>query len=159
MSLNPYGRQWFPPSCSESFQKELIDADNLVMSGNCREGLDLYKKISNYNHISKRRLRLAKKQSKKAIEGCNLNEVVISFIDWFAGFEDTRDFILSLFQQANIRTVLGSIDDCDVLVAGCYGNQLQINKDHLSDKLIIFFCGENLSPSYDAHDFSIGTAI
>ena len=143
MKIGPYGRQWFPPECSNAFSKSLLKADQLAMSGNPREGLQIYRQIQEFNPISRRRISVAKKQFRKylntsfSIDTCD--EILLGFIDWFNGFDETMKHILSIFRAANLNVSISKPEDADVLIAGCYGENL-LRSNHLSDdKLVIFF--------------------
>jgi len=158
---NPYGRQWTPPQASEAFSNKLIKADVLCIEGNVRQALELYQEESNWNSISARRLTIAKKQMKEGMTFTNENNrfdnrIKLGFIDWYQGFTD-EEGILSMFQKAGIGAEYSSATHSDIIIAGTYGLELPLNYHKYRDQLIILFTGENISPSYNIHDFSITT--
>jgi len=64
---------------------------------------------------------------------------------------------LNLFTSAGLTTSTCAPELSDIIIAGSYGNRLPNDLSLISDKLVIFFTGENLCPSFDIHDFSITT--
>jgi hypothetical protein len=160
MPTGPYGRQWISPRASAAFSRKLLDADRYCIEGNPSKSLSLYRTEAHQNHIARRRLAMARKQLRKHLcgEGRLVKEEIgIGFVDWYPGFDKDSKGILDLFDGAGLNVSHTAAEDADVLVAGCYGNQLANTKSLSEDKLVIFFSGENISPSYDIHDFSITT--
>jgi len=161
MVTGAYGRQWISPKASDAFEAHLLEGDLHSMKGNLNESMRVYKQIESHNQIAKRRIAIAKRQLKKAINAnatlTVADELSIGFIDWYQGFENDSDSILSLFYDAGLSPRLSSVNDADILVCGAYGNQLVNDKRLSEDKLVILFTGENICPSYDIHDFSIST--
>ena len=85
------------------------------------------------------------------------NIIKLGFLDWYQGFTDEEEGILRMFQKAGIGAEYSSAMESDILIAGTYGLELTQNYHKYRDKLIILFTGENISPSYNIHDFSIST--
>ena len=157
-----YGRQWNNTSPEMAFRPNLLAADRACIRGETRKGIELYKKESNINQTAKRRLKLAAKQHKIFLKNNHSNHEIypinIGFIDWYHGYErDIQPYILDLFGQAGIQWKISSAEKSDILIAGCYGTDLISQIELSQDKLVIFVSGENLSPSYNIHDFSICT--
>jgi hypothetical protein len=163
MVTGAYGRQWVHPEASLAFSQDLLRADRLSMAGKTQEALLLYAKEASSNKIAQRRLNIAKKQLKKssgrAWQGNSFDQITIAFIDWYPGFFDQDVvYMTKLFLLAGLNvSVTQAAIEADILIAGCYGHQLLTNSSLSEDKLVIFLTGENLSPSYNIHDFSITT--
>lgn len=160
MATGPYGRQWISPRASAAFSSQLLDADYYCIQGKPLKSLSLYKAEAQRNHIARRRLAIARRQLRKNFysKGRPFNDNIgVGFVDWYPGFDNDRKGILDLFAGAGLSVSHSAVEEADILVVGCYGNQLANNSILSEDKLVIFFSGENLCPSYDIHDFSITT--
>lgn len=160
MITGPYGRQWIHPSASFAFAPKLLSADRLCITGDAFKALSLYKKETECgNHIAKRRLNIAQKQLRLAMKTEDLNEDIeiirIGFIDWYQGFNNDQSNLLRIFENAGLNIEVTKPEEADLIIAGCYDDR--IIKDPLltTDKLVIFVSGENISPSYNIHDFSL----
>ena len=160
MSVNPYGRQWFAPAVSSAFSATLIKGDHLAMIGQPLEAIKRYQRIASSNACARRRLKLAKSQHAKSLRMIDSRcdkTIAVGFIDWFPNPEATYQHILAIFKYSDIEYNVVEPEAADLLVAGCYGDELIRNPSISEDKLVLFFCGENLGPSYDLHDFSLTT--
>jgi len=159
--IGPYGRQWVSPQASLGFSQRLVQADLLCFKGEHQKALLLYQQDASVNTIARRRLSIAKRQLQKArsshYTGDCLRDLKLGFVDWYHGFEKDIHIILELFFHANLKPVISSPEVADILVAGAYGNRLLADPELSQDKLVIFFTGENISPSYNIHDFCITT--
>jgi len=157
----PYGRQWISPRASYAFTRELLEADYHCFRGEVARSLSLYKKAANNNnYIASRRLAIAKRQLRLKMQYpgiCKGDILRLGFIDWYPGFENDKERVLDLFCSAGLNIAECSAEEADILLAGCYGSRLYNEKSLSNDKVVIFFTGENICPSYDIHDFSITT--
>jgi len=153
-----YGRQWFHPNVGESFSPPLLTADRLAMHGKADAAIKVYKSISSTSAGARRRLVQARRQAQSHLKYIKpINEIGICAIDWYPGFSITDSFISKIFDLTNIPYYLATLADADLIIAGCYGTEIQTKHTQLTDRFILFVSGENLLPSYDLHDFSLTT--
>ena len=162
MGTGIYGRQWNNTDPEYAFRKLLLEADQACISGNIESALKKYKIESEINPIAKRRLNLAYRQTRlvlnRKIEAIDI--INLAFVDWYQGYErDIKPYIISMFSKLKIKAKEVSVMDADIIIAGCYGQEILENSEQSKDKLVIFVSGENLSPSYNIHDFSITTRL
>ena len=159
--IGTYGRQWTPPRASLAFDSRLIAADKLMSEGMVPQAIKLYRELNDSSYIAARRLKTIKRQYCRSSSSLPLFaqkcEIRLGFIDWYNEFDGGSNYILDLFLDAGITASACDPYESDILIAGCYGNQLLENQPLSEDKLVIFASGENLAPSYHVHDFSITT--
>ena len=62
---------------------------------------------------------------------------------------------MELFKKAGIFAELSEINAADILIAGGYNQQIVDQSYITDDKIVMFVCGENISPSYNFHDCSL----
>jgi hypothetical protein len=89
----------------------------------------------------------------------NPRKISIGFIDWYSNFTEHIDVFTDIFKRAGLIVSVVSAEEADMLVAGCYGNRIVDDPGLSSDKLVILVTGENISPSYNIHDFSLSTRV
>lgn len=163
MVVSPYGRQWTHPSATLAFAPGLLLADKYCIEGNTAKALELYRIEASHNHIARRRLNIAKKQIADMVNSsdCDVNprSISIGFIDWYTSFPEHIDFFTDIFKRAGLTVSVVDAEEADMLVAGCYGNRIVDDPVLSRDKLVIFVTGENISPSYNIHDFSLSTRV
>jgi hypothetical protein len=157
-----YGRQWMHPKSAEAFDPVLLKADNYAMTGDAINAIKLYKSLSNKSSIAKKRLGVASRQIKQGLKIKNnkankINAINLGFVDWYEGFDQEHNFVLELFELAKAVPITTTPENADIIIAGCYGNDLMQQVELRRDKLVLFVSGENLRPSYDIHDYSLTT--
>ena len=156
-----YGRQWNNTTPEFAFNKRLTDADKACMNGKPLEALTLYKREAKTNPLARRRLGIAKRQTKMVLgykESAERNNIKLGFIDWYQGYEnDIQPFIKALFELAGLSIEISEPKNSDILVAGGYEQQLIKDSGLSCDKLVLFVSGENISPAYNYHDCSLTT--
>lgn len=163
MVIGPYGRQWIHPSATLAFTPRLLLADKCCIEGNTAKSLELYQVEAACNSIAKRRLNIARKQLIGMVNSpdpdVDLCRIRIGFVDWYSGFSEHISLFLDIFRNAGLTTSVVPAEEADLLVAGCYGNRIIEDPLLSSDKLVLFLTGENISPSYNIHDFSLSTRV
>lgn len=76
----------------------------------------------------------------------------LALTDFWDGFQNNNNFFLDLFQSIDSTVELSTPQDCDVLIYSCFGKQ------HLNysptNKIKIFYTGENLRPNFNECTYS-----
>ena len=153
-----YGRQWFHPCSGKAFHTDFLKADKMAMEGHTITAINIYNSMSSFSPPARRRIRQAKRQAQTYLRFPERKEEIrISFIDWYSNFSSSDLFISQLLNSVDLPWKETCISDADLVIAGCYGNEIHKNQQLLDDKLVLFISGENLLPSYDIHDFSLTT--
>lgn len=158
--IHTYGRQWARPENECNFDTQLIKADELAMTGKTNKAINQYNKLANHSKVARRRLQLIKKQilfSMHSNLDRNIKSVFVSYIDWYQGFNTQNNIVNELFEICGIETIQTTLEDADLVIAGCYGDQILERSNLMYDKLVMFISGENLNPCYEIHDFSFTT--
>ena len=162
MLTSIYGRQWNNTTAELAFTRNMLRADLACMKNDPQKALLLYKNEAKTNPLAVRRLKMAGMQNRQMLEsGRQLqkrNHIKLGFIDWYTGYEnDIQPTIIGLLKKAGLSTEIADCKKADILVAGGYSQELVENKILSADKLVLFVSGENISPAYNFHDFSLTT--
>jgi len=153
-----YGRQWFNPRVAASFDPQFLHADELAMQGHTVKAINIYRELAIQSTAAKRRLNQARHQVESIYRNPSIrNSIRISHIDWYQGFSLCAPFIKQILNGLDIPWYESSVQESDLIIAGCYGNKILLEQQNLNGKFIMFLTGENLFPSYDIHDFSLTT--
>lgn len=75
----------------------------------------------------------------------------IAFLDFWDNFDMNNNFLLYLFKEINNNIIVTHPRDADMIIFSCFG---QDNRKY-SNKIKLFFTGENKRPDYNNCNYSI----